>query len=111
MVVGQFGHFTSARRAFQKSLFDEERFINFLDGSGLLADSGRYGVQSDRPTLELLDDGRQNLVVHAVQSARIDVEGLQRDAGNRKIDMAFALDHGEIAHAAQQRIRNARGTA
>ena len=42
MAISQLGHHASARGTFDESLHDEERFIDFLDRAGILADGGEH---------------------------------------------------------------------
>ena len=61
--------------AFDEALLYEEGFVDILYRPGLLAHGRGYGIQTHGAALELLDYGAKDTVVHAVQTARVDIEG------------------------------------
>lgn len=111
MPVSQFGHFAAARRTAYKTFLNKKRLIHLLQRSGVLANSRGNGGYAHWPTLELVDNGGQNLVVYFVQPILVNVQRLKGIARNGGIDSAVALDLRKIAHTAQQRIGYTRRTA
>ena len=75
--------------------------------AGVFADGRGDGIQPDGAPAELFDDGAEYLVVHLVEAARVDVERRKPDSGDSQVDVPFALDHCEVAHAAQQGVGDA----
>src|SRR5438874_10700510 len=67
---------TPARRALEKSVLYEERLVDFLESAHILSDRCGDGADTDRSTLELLDDGLEDARVHVVESELIDLEQL-----------------------------------
>ena len=62
MMVGKFrGHPSSLCPHYETFLY-EERFVNLFECSLVLADSRSYGVGTDRPALEILDNGPKDSV-------------------------------------------------
>ena len=104
VVPGKFRCHSSARSAVDKSGFDQERLVDLLDRSGVFADGRGDGVQSYGTAAELFDDRSEDLVVHLIESARVDIERRESDLCDFEVDVPFALDHGEVAHSAQQRV-------
>ena len=108
MLIRQISALATARRAHDEAFLDEERLTDLLDGAGVLAHRRGDGVDTHRAALELIDDGREDLVVHVVKAVLVHVEGLQADAGNVDGDGTVALDLGEVADTAQQQVGNTR---
>ena len=74
MFVSQFRHFTPTRGTFQETFFNQERFVYLFDCSGIFTQSGGNGSKSYRTTLELIDNGTEDLVVHFIQSVFVDIQ-------------------------------------
>src|SRR3712207_8282064 len=72
MLIGKFRHLPSARCTLHKTLFDKERLIDLLDGSGVFAQRGSDGSQSHRTSFKLVDNGAQNLVVYLVEPVAVE---------------------------------------
>ena len=104
VTVGRQGGDAPARRALQVTLLDQVGLDHVLDGARLLADAGRDVVQADRPAVEAVDHGLQQLAVHQVEALRIDVEHGQRLVRQRLGDAAVALDLRIVAHPPQQPV-------
>jgi len=111
MTVGAFCSFAAAGGAHQKTFLDEERFVNFFDGSFVFAHSGGNGFQAHRAAFKFIDNGGKDLVVHFIQTVLINVECIEGVFGNFRIDTAVAFNLCKIARTAQQGIGNTRGTA
>ena len=104
MLVRQIGALTTARRAHDEAFLYEERFTDFLDGAGILTHCRGDGVHTHRTTLELVNDGRKNLVVHVIKAVFIHIERFQTDAGDVDVYGAITLDLGKVTDSAQQQI-------
>ena len=75
MVVSEAGGHAATGRALDEAFHDEERLVDFLDGTGVLADGGGNGAETDRTATELIDDGSEYLVVDFVEPVLVDVQG------------------------------------
>ena len=90
---------------------DQERLVHVLDRVGLLADADRQGREAHRSTAELLAQRGEQRTVELVESEVVDAEYGQpvtRDVGR---DAPVGTHLGEVAHAPQQPVGNARRTA
>ena len=108
MFICQIGNDTPTRRPRKESLFDEERFIDFLQGSHILANGRSNGTCSYRTAAELVDDGKEDLVVDGVEPARVDVQRIEREAGDFQIDDSVSAYLCKIPDPAQERICDTR---
>ena len=86
------------------SFLDEERLVNLFDSTRILSYSCRYGIYSDRTTLELGDDGMENLVVYLVESPLVYVQGIQGILGNLNVYMSVTLYLREIPYPLEQGV-------
>ena len=73
MLIGLFGHFAPTRGAADKAFLDEERFVDFLHSSSILANGCGYRADTHRATLELINDGEEYLIVDFVQAVFVDI--------------------------------------
>src|SRR6185369_6125095 len=94
----------------QKALLDEERLNHILYGVALLADGCCESLKSDRAAAELVDNGKQNRAVHAVEPHLIDFQELQRLLHDLFGDCPVRKNLGKIPDAAQQPVGNPRRT-
>ena len=101
----------AARRAVEEADLQQVGLVDVLDRVGLLADRGRQRVHAHRAAAELLDDREQQLAVDLVEAVGVDLEQRQRVVGHRRGDGAVGAHLGEVAHAAQQAVRDARRAA
>src|SRR5437773_2761121 len=104
-------HTPPARGTVEKADLHQVRLVQLLDGIPLLSERGRDGVHSHRPAFELLLDGQENLAVQLVESVTVDLEPLEMTLGDGARDAPVVLDLGEIAHALQETVGDARGAA
>ena len=104
MPVGEFGDFAASGRAFDEAFLDEERLVNLFDGACVFAYGCGYRVDSHGASLELVDDGGQDLVVYLVETVAIYVQGLKCDACYIEVDAAISLDLREVADASEQGV-------
>ena len=111
MAVRQRRRDPAARGPLQEALLDQERLQHVLDGVALLADRRREVVDADRSAGELLEHRAQELAVHHVEARHVDVEHHERVVGDLARDLAFGAHLGEVAHAAQQPVRDPRRPA
>lgn len=109
VVVGLAGNLAAARRAHDKAFLDKEGFVHLLERAGLLAHSGGYGGKSDRAALELLDNSRQDTIVHIIQPVVVYIEGAQGVPGDADIDGTVVEYLRKVAHTAKQAIGNTGG--
>src|SRR6476469_492617 len=107
VLVSGFGGFAAAGRALDVAFLDEEGLIHFFDGFAFLAASRGDGADAHRATLELVDDGGENALVHVVEAAGVHVESLQSKLRDFNGNSTVAFNLGEVAGAAQQVVGNA----
>ena len=108
VVVGKFGGFAATRGAFDEAFLDEVGFVHILDRTCVFTHSGSNGVESDRTSTELINDGQQQFIIYLIETESIDIECLEGILGYLEIDLTVALDLREIAHTAQESIRDTR---
>ena len=73
MLVGKGCYHASTWCALDESLHYEVRFVYLFYSSCIFANGSTDGRQSNRTTLELIDDGEENLVVYLVKTILVDV--------------------------------------
>src|SRR5688500_3023482 len=105
------GRYASARRPLQKSILHQERLVDFLEGSDVLANGCSNRAHADGPALELFDDGLEDARVHIVEAKLIYFEELERVSRDPACDVAAGADLGEIADPPEQAVRDARRAA
>ena len=89
MLISQFGDFTTTRCTLQETFLNQERFIHFLHCTWVFTESRRNGSQTYRTSVELIDNGRKNLVIDFIQSISVDVQGFKRITGYLYIDTSI----------------------
>src|SRR5947199_3446301 len=72
VLVGELGRDTPARRPRQKAELHQEWLVDVLDCLGILRHRHRDGVEPDRATLVILDDGQEDATVDGVETELID---------------------------------------
>lgn len=80
MSVGKLSYFAASWCTFNKTLFDEIRFVNFLNCAGILAECGGNGVEPYRTAIEFCDNGGENLIVDFIKSVAVNVESFKSEA-------------------------------
>ena len=98
MLVGKVGNFSSARGTNDKSLLDQERFIDLFQRLGILRYSSGKGGDTYRASLELVNDSKENLIVHFVQAVSIYIEGFEGKAGDFYVYLAVAFDLSKVTY-------------
>ena len=111
MLVGQVCHLTATGRTLEETLLYEERLVDVLYGSGILAKGGGYGPKSYGTALELIYYGRQDAVIDLIQTVFVNIKRLQSYIGNGECNAARSLDLRKVTHAAQQGIGYTGGSA
>ena len=99
MLVGKVGNFSSAGGTNDKSLLDQERFIDLFQRLGILGNGSGKGGDTHRTALELVNDSKEYLIVHFVQAMGIYIEGFQSKAGDFYVYLTIAFYLGKIAYA------------
>ena len=85
MLVRQLRHLPSARRTLQETLLNQERLIDLLQRARILSECRGDRCQPHRSAVKLIDEQVQDLVIDQVQSVTVDVERLERIAGDLAI--------------------------
>ena len=111
MLVSQFGHFTATRRTLQETFLYQERFIDFFHCARVFTESGRDGGQTHRTSVELIDNGRENLVVDFIQAITVDVQGFERISGYFDVDTTISFYLCKVADTTEQGIGDTRGSS
>src|SRR5258706_6980975 len=101
------GRDAAARRARDEPDLQEERLHDLFERAALLGQRRRHGLDADRAAVEALADHREVPAIERVEAGVIDREAIERMRGHRAVDRAVAFDRGEVAHAAQQAVRDA----
>lgn len=99
------------RGAHEISLHDEKRLMDFLNSGGILANGDSEGVQPDGATVEFVDEGFEQALVHFIQTLGIDLNHRERGIGDRAGDDSMAADLRKVADPAEQCVGDARGAA
>src|SRR5699024_7496364 len=84
---------------------------DLLHRAGFLADGEGEGVDADGAAAVAADQCVERRAVEAVEAELVDVEDQQGRFGDAEVDAAVGVDVGEVADAAQQPVRDARGAA
>ena len=100
-----------ARRALHEAELDQIGLDDLLDRVARLGERGGDGLDADRAAAEAERDAVEIAPVHQVEADGVDVEQLERGVGERAGHAFGALDHGEVAHPAQQPAGDARRAA
>ena len=91
MLVSKIGNFSSARCTNDKSLLDQERFIDLFQCLGILGNGSGKGGDTHRTALELINDRKEDLIVHFVQAVSIYIEGFEGKAGDFYVNLTIAI--------------------
>ena len=100
-----------ARRALEEAELEQVRLVDVLDRLRLLAERDGERREPDRPAAELLDDAAQELAVEPLEAGAVDLEQRERLLGDLRRDDALVAHLGDVAHAAQDAVRDARRAA
>src|ERR1700760_4000406 len=108
VLVGPPGRGATARRALDQAALQQVGLVHVLDRVLLLPDRHRERRQTDRTATELVADRVQDLTIETVETLVVDLEHVQRRAGDLVGDDAAVADLGVIADAAQQPVGDPR---
>src|SRR5579859_1705205 len=86
-------------------------FVDILDGFGVFTGAGGQRVQADGATIELLDDGQQQVAVGLVEADLVDLQRCQGRLSHLACDDAVGAHLGIVAHALEQAVDDTRGAA
>src|SRR5437773_8090522 len=111
MTVGVFGGDAAARRPLEIALLHQVRLVDVLDRLGVLAQRRRERFEPDRTAGELVHDRREEHAVDGVETLVIDLERGERLARYGERDASIVPDLGEVAHALEPAVRDARRAA
>ena len=111
MFVGQRRGHAAALGAIEQAQLHQVRLVNLLDGIFFFAERSGDGIQAHGAAGKFLDDREHEIAVHFVEAVFIDAEPVERFAGDVGGDAALRAHFGEVAHAAQQAIGDARSAA
>ena len=100
-----------ARRALDEAELQQVRLVDVLDRVRLLAERRGERREADRPAVELVGDRAQQLARLAVEALLVDLEQLERLARDLGRDRALVAHLGDVAHAAEDAVRDARRAA
>ena len=92
--------FTTTRCAIQESFLDQKWLIDFLDGAAFFSYCNSYRVQADWAAIELLNDGKQDSLIHLIESMLIDLKRFEREVCNCFCDPAIAFYLSKISRTA-----------
>src|SRR6185369_5206409 len=74
MLIGGGGGYPAAGGPIEKSILNQEGFIDILDGIAFLTDGCGDGIQADRAATELVDNRQQDHAVHLVETLLVDLQ-------------------------------------
>src|SRR6185295_15589986 len=96
------------RRPIEEADLKEIRLVDLLESTPVLADGRRERGQTNGSAVELLENGGEQPSIDLVETESVHLETLEGPGGSVGRDHGLALDLDEIAHAAEQAIRDAR---
>ena len=98
----------TAWRAHEKSLLNEIRLEDVLNGIAFLAQGGSETLHTHRSTIEFFNDREQQSTIHGIETVLIDFQHGERALRHIYIDSTGAFDLRVIAHAPQQTVHDTR---
>jgi hypothetical protein len=111
VLAAELGDDPAARCPLQKPWLEEERLVHVLDRLRFLAERDSERRQTHRAAAEPLDHAAQKLAVEALEPGAVDLEQRQRLLGDLRRHGAFVAHLGDVAHAAEDPVRDARRAA
>ena len=91
VTVCQLRNHTSARRALDESLHDEERLVHLFHSTRILTNGSGYGRYAHRTSTELVHYRYENLIVYLVKTVTVYIESRQAHTRNVGIYAARTL--------------------
>jgi len=95
--------------SFYKSLHDEEGFVDFFEGGGVLADGDGEGGESYGAAIEFIDHDFEEALVHFIEPVHVDLDHGEGVGGDFFGDGAIGADLGEVADPAEEVVCDAGG--
>ena len=109
--VGQTGCDAAPRGAVEEAVLDEERLVNLFERVLFFCEGRCEGVNANRATVVLLDDGEEQATVKFIEAVSVNFEHFEGVLRGFAIDDAGAAHLGVVADATQEAIGDARGAA
>src|SRR6188508_1109689 len=91
----------------EETELEQIRLVDVLDRVRLLAQRDRQRGQSHRAAVEALHDGTQELAIHGLEAALVDLQQLEGLAGDVRCDRSVVPDFGDIAHTPENAVGDA----
>ena len=91
-----------------KAFFDEIGLVYILNGTRILADGRRQGVQSHRAAHEFLNHGHQNPPVNLIEAVAVHLQKIQRKVRDLLGDLPVVFDLGEITDPLEKPVGQTR---
>src|ERR1022692_1570918 len=91
----------AARSPIDKAELHQVRLIDLFDGVGFLVDGGGDGVHAYGSAAVLLKQREHDFLVDFIQAEAVYFQQVEREGGDRQIDVAFGADLRVIAYAAK----------
>ena len=82
MLVRQIGTLATTWCAHDEAFLDEEWLADFLDGARVLAHCRGYGIHTYWAAFKLINNGRENLVIHVIKAMLVHIESFQTNFCN-----------------------------
>ena len=106
------GHGDAASgRPFDEALHDEEGFVDFFESGGVFADGDGEGGEADGASLEFVDHGLEDALVHLVEAIFVNLDHFEGSLGGGSGDGAIGFDLDVVAGPAEEVVGNARSAA
>src|SRR6266508_3785206 len=97
------------RRALEEPELEQVRLVDVRDRVRLLAEGDGQGGKAHRAAVEALHDSPQQLAVGALEAVTVYIEQRERLGRHIGRDHALVAHLGDVAHASQDPVRDARG--
>lgn len=107
MFVGETGGDAASRGAVEEATLDEEGLVDLFERVFFFGERGGEGIEADRASVVLLDDGHEQAAVELVEAVSVHLEHFERVFGGGSVDVARAANLGVVADAAQEAVGDA----
>jgi len=102
------GHHTTARRSLEKAELQQVGLVDVLKRALVLAERGRERLEPHRAAAVVLDGGDQEAAVELVEAEGVHLQPLEAVPRGLERDARLLAGVGEVPHAAQQPVGDAR---
>src|SRR6185503_19278578 len=92
--------------ALEKPGLQEIGLVKVFERAPVLAERSGDRVDSDRASVELLDDGGEDASVELVEAVFVDLQPREGFARGRQVDAALARHLGEVAEPPEEAVRD-----